>query len=85
MYRALFGVASYLSVCLSVSLAYCFETTENVIKQSTMDCSPVTLVSHTERNIEQVYLTDSHILMWQFGLVVMALVTSTRLLYVELG
>jgi len=50
-----------------------------------MDCSPGTLVSHTERNIEQVYLADSHILMWQFGLVVMALVTSTRLLYVELG
>ena len=39
MLSAVHAVARCLSVCLSVTLVYCIETTDKAIKQLALDCS----------------------------------------------
>jgi len=52
---AVYAVVRCLSVRLSVTLVYCVETTELIIKQFALDCSLRTLVMRTS-NVEQVSL-----------------------------
>jgi len=44
IHSAVYAVVRCLSVCLSVTLVYCDETTEFIIKQFALDCSRGTLV-----------------------------------------
>jgi len=39
MHSAVYAVVLCLSVCLSVTLVYCVETTELIFKQLALDCA----------------------------------------------